>query len=214
MASVRKRKMARSSISKNTRRDKEKKRNLKYIPHPVMAAHWDKSLTWKQNYERFGLQSNLGKSGSSFSSSNLKSKSRTALEETLNVNPETVANETDPAKIPLGEARLIRNPETNEVIEIIYGKMESAQEENQQESVPILEELKEYQLKHAKPARKQTVSEIECHWLAALHEKYGDNYEKMKWDKALNPMFLSVGQLKKKMEVWKKLHSDDDESDV
>lgn len=208
MASVRKRKMARSSVKKNTVKNKDKKRKLNFIPHPVMAAHWDKKLTWKQNYERFGLQANLGKKINASKPKNEISKPLITEhddDEQPSVNPEQVANETDPEKIPLGEARIIRDPVTNEVIEIIYGKMEVAEELSQEPAVPIIDELKEYQEKHAKPAFKAELNEIECHWMAGLSKKYGDNYARMKWDQKLNPMFYSEGQLKKMMTKWKNM---------
>lgn len=191
--------MARSSVKKNTQKVKDKQKKLNYIPHPVMAAHWDKKLTWKQNYEKFGLQARLGKSIKDLTH---EVDSKPVIKSSADVNPGQIANETDPEKIPLGEARLIRNPETNEVTEIIYGKMDPQATECSNESVPIIDDLRKYQSEHAKPARKQTLSEMECHWLAGLHNKYGEDFEKMKWDQKLNPMFLSVGQLKKKMEIW------------
>lgn len=205
MASVRKRKMARSSVKKNTKRIKDKRNKLRYIPHPVMAAHWDKSLTWKQNYERFGLQSNLGKKINDVKRKNESKKPLVTEDDESSVNPEHVANETDPEKIPLGEARIIRDPETNEVVEIIYGKMNLDNEVAKEPEVPIIEELKEYQENKAKPAFKQQLTEIECHWMAGLSKKYGDNYERMKWDQKLNPMFYPVGQLKKMMAIWKQM---------
>lgn len=192
--------MARSSVKKNTKRVKDKQKKLNYIPHPVMAAHWDKKLTWKQNYEKFGLQARLRKSIKDLVYQTTEFE--LPKENSVEVRPGHVALEIDPEKIPLGEARLIRNTETNEVTEIIYGRMEPNVVDSESKKVPIIDDLIKHQREHAKPGRKQTLSELECHWLAGLHKKYGDNYEKMKWDQKLNPMFLSVGQLKKKMEIW------------
>lgn len=67
-----------------------------------------------------------------------------------------------------------------------------------------MEELIEYEEQHAKKKKPLTPKEEEADMLEALYEKYDDDYEKMKWDKKLNPLFLSVGQLKKKIAVWKK----------
>ena len=103
----------------------------------------------------------------------------------------------------MGVARLIRDPETNEVVEIIYGKMEPEVEEPKKPAIPIIEDLLKYNEEHAQPAKRKTLNQMDCHLLAKLDKKYGDDYEKMKWDQNLNPFFLSVGQLKKKLEIWR-----------
>lgn len=198
MASVRKRKMARSSVKKNTRKEKDKHRKIRLIPHPAMAAHWNTKLTWKQNYDRFGLQASISK----FTVKPNLSENLSILEANANISPEVVANETDPARIPLGEARLIRDTETKEVIEIVYGQMASNVKKVEEPEVPIIEELTDYLKKRARLSPKKTLTEIECHWLAGLYKKYSDDYEKMKWDRKLNPTFLSVGQLKRRMEMY------------
>lgn len=208
MVSVRKRKMARSSVKKNTRRTKDKQRAPKIAHHPVLRAKWDKNLTLKQNYEKLGLTSRLSKyNGGQESSVKTISEYRKEQEENeaAHVAPEDVAVETDPLKIPEGEARLIRDPETNEVVQVIYGTMKIKKEEGKPKTESgIVEELIEYEEQHAKKKKPLTPKEEEADMLEALYEKYDDDYEKMKWDKKLNPLFLSVGQLKKKIAVWKK----------
>lgn len=199
MTSVRKRKMARSLVRKNTRRTKEKKRNVVVTGHPVMAAHWDKKLTLKQNYEKLGLAVSLGAAtGGKETALATVSDVRAQREaEAAAVSPESIANETDPAKIPVGEARLVRDPETNEVVEVIYGQM--VVEAKKEEKPSIVDELIKYNEAHSKPVKPATPSAREDAWLQALADKYGDDYEKMKWDKELNPNFYSAGQLRKKM---------------
>lgn len=208
MVSVRKRKMARSSVKKNTRRTKDKQRAPKIAHHPVLRAKWDKNLTLKQNYEKLGLTSRLSKyNGGQESSVKTISEYRKEQEENeaAHVAPEDVAVETDPLKIPEGEARLIRDPETNEVVQVIYGTMKIKKEEGKPKTESgIVDELIEYEEQHAKKKKPLTPKEEEADMLEALYEKYDDDYEKMKWDKKLNPLFLSVGQLKKKIAVWKK----------
>lgn len=202
MASVRKRKMARSSVKKNTKKVKDKQRNVKMTAHPVMQAHWDNKLTLKQNYKKLGLTVRLGKpaGGEEAPIQTLTEyrKEREDKEETQ-VKPEAVANETDPEKIPEGEARLIRDPETNEVVQIIYGKMKANEKKSEESKDSIIAELINYNEEHAKPVAPKTPSARESAWLEKLAAKYGEDYEKMKWDRKLNPMLFSVGQLKKKM---------------
>lgn len=202
MASVRKRKMARSSVKKNTKRVKDKQRNIKMTAHPVMQAHWDKKLTLKQNYKKLGLTVRLGKpAGGEEAPIQTLSEYRkeSAEKEKSQVKPDDVATETDPEKIPEGEARLIRDPETNEVVEIIYGKMKVNEKKTEEAKDSIIAELIKYNEETAKPVVPKTPSSRERVWLEKLQAKYGDDYEKMKWDRKLNPMLMSVGQLKKKM---------------
>lgn len=209
MTSVRKRKMARSSVKKNTKHVKDKKRDVKMTAHPVMQAHWDKKLTLKQNYKRLGLTARLGHAtGGEEATVTTVSEYRASKEAEgpQAPSPESIATETDPEKIPLGEARLIRDPETNEVVQVIYGKMEVAAKKETANPTSIIDELIKYNEEHAKPPRNITTTAREDAWLAKLEEKYGDDFEKMKWDKKLNPTFMSAGQLRKKMALYHKNH--------
>lgn len=209
MTSVRKRKMARSSVKKNTKRIKDKKRDINITSHPVMQANWDKKLTLKQNYKKLGLTVRLGKStGGEEAKLQTVTEYRAEREEEelKKVKPETVANETDPAKIPEGEARLIRDPETNEVTQVIYGTMKPQEKKVEPQSTSIIAELEQYANDHAKIIHEKTPTEREDHQLGRLYEKYGDDYDKMKWDKKLNARLLTVGQLRKKITQWKRLH--------
>lgn len=207
MVSVRKRKMARSSVPKNTKRTKDKHRAPKIAHHPVLAARWDKKLTLKQNYEKLGLTPRLkkytgGEEKQIKTISELK-KEKEELESAGHVAPEEIAVETDPLKIPEGEARLIRDPETNEVVQIIYGTMKAAAVEEPKPQSTIIDELVEYAEQHASEPKAPKPRDEEAAFLEKLYEKYGDDYGKMKWDKKLNPFFFSEGQLKKKIAVWK-----------
>lgn len=208
MASVRKRKMARSSVKKNTRKVKDKQRNIKMAAHPVMQAHWDNKLTLKQNYKNLGLTVRLGKPAggeeAKIMSLTQYREEKEAEEARKKVDPSTIANETDPANIPEGEARLIRDSETNEVVKIIYGTMKiKKSSEEEKPKISIIEELEKFSEEHKKKRHVKTLSTRETEWMSKLHEKYGEDYEKMRWDKKLNPTFMSSGQLKKKMSLWR-----------
>lgn len=209
MTSVRKRKMAKSSIRKNTRRVKDKKRDVNIHSNPIIAKNWDKSLTLQQNYKRLGLASKLGgiAGGQEQKVETLSERrARKAKEAELQVTIDDIEKSEDPSKIPEGEARLIRDPETNEVVKIIYGtmKLNKSNISNDIEKPEVIQQLEEYAEKHSKIKHERVQSDREQDWLKALYEKYGDDYEKMKWDKKLNINQQSAGDLKRRIIKWKK----------
>lgn len=207
MASVRKRKMARSSVRKNTKRVKDQQRNIKMTAHPVMQQHWDNKLTLKQNYKNLGLTVRLNKQAGGeepeIQDLTQYKEEQAAKEAAAEITPEVVASEQDPAKIPEGEARIIRDPETNQAIKVIYGTMKvGPASSNSEEKFSIIDELTEFNNKHAKTQKAPQLPEMEIAILEGLHAKYGEDFEKMRWDKKLNPTFMTTGQLKKKFSLW------------
>lgn len=46
-------------------------------------------------------------------------------------------------------------------------------------------------------------STLESQWLQKLVDKYGDDYDKMMWDKELNPMQHTSAQLTRKIKKWR-----------
>jgi nucleolar protein 16 len=46
-------------------------------------------------------------------------------------------------------------------------------------------------------------SSLEGQWLQKLVDTYGNDYERMMWDKELNPMQHTQAQLKRKIKKWK-----------
>ena len=68
-----------------------------------------------------------------------------------------IENLDDPSRIPEGEARLIRDPETNEVIKVIYGTMkvdDNDESEEEIENPSVIKQLEEYAEKIVKLKRK------------------------------------------------------------
>lgn len=195
--------MARLSVRKNTRRVKDKQAKVNIHSNPIIAANWDKSLTLQQNYKRLGLRSKLGTMAGGQEQRVVKAGEDP--KEERNVHVSEIENTTDPAKIPEGEARLIRDPETNEVTQVIYGTMKKHTEEAVPELSSVVQQLEETARKHAKVKKDRKPSEQECQWLQKLYEKYGDDYEKMKWDKKLNVNQQSAGDLRRRITQWKKL---------
>lgn len=208
MVSVRKRKMARSSVKKSTRRLKDKQRDINIHSNPIIAANWDKSLTLQQNYKKLGLRSKLGSlAGGQEQKVETLSEIRAKRDEessNKNITPSDISNTDDPSQIPEGQARLIRDPETNEVIKVIHGTMKVQSASVQDESTDVVKQLEEYARLHASQNRERKVSEREGEWAKSLFDKYGDDYEKMKWDKKLNIYQQSAGDIRKRIIKWKK----------
>lgn len=208
MTSVRKRKMNRSSVRKNTRRVKDKKRNINIHSNPIIAENWDKSLTLQQNYKKLGLRAKLG-SLAGGKEKDVKTLSQIkSAESTSKPTLAEIENTTDPAKIPEGEARIIRDPETDEVTSIIYGTMKvAATPENEESSSSVVKQLEEYAEKNAQIKKERKPSSRENEWLEKLYEKHGDDYDKMMWDKKLNIYQQSAGDLRRRITKWKKAHN-------
>lgn len=204
MVSVRKRKMARSSIRKNTRRIKDKQRNIKIHSNPIIEANWDHSLTLKQNYKRLGLASKLGHIAGGQEQKVVK-WNETSGKKSETPSIQEIEQTQDPSNIPQGEARIIRDPHTQEVIKVIYGTMKCDNDElNNTQDKSVIEALQQQAIKNANVSRERHQSDRESEWLKNLYEKYGDDYEKMMWDKKLNIHQQSVGDLKKRINKWKK----------
>lgn len=146
MVSVRKRKMNRSSVQKNTRRVKDKRRKINIKSNPIIAANWDYSLTMKQNYKILGLRSKLqaAAGGQEVDYSKVAEKVPSTGDDEAdedvsdededlnedesedegddNAADEVDAEEFDENKIPEGEARIQRDADGN-VVRVVYGKL-------------------------------------------------------------------------------------------
>lgn len=211
MVSVRKRKMAKSLVKKNTVRAKDTHKRIVIKNNPVIAKHWDPKLTLSQNYKRIGLATSLNAPSGGVEKkivTNEDHRKERERKERVRELVENSLNETDPSKIPVGQARLIRDPETNAVVEIIHGTMKIEDVHDAEDSEPgIIEELAKYHAENAKETIEIGPDEIGSLVYEQLYNKYGDDYEKMKWDQKLNTSFLSEGQLKRKIVRWKKYNN-------
>ncbi|CAB4256390.1 similar to Saccharomyces cerevisiae YER002W NOP16 Constituent of 66S pre-ribosomal particles, involved in 60S ribosomal subunit biogenesis [Maudiozyma barnettii] len=237
MVSVRKRKMNRSSVGKNTRRVKDKRRKINIKSNPIIAANWDYSMTMKQNYKNLGLRAKLQapSGGQEVDYSEIKEKvpvsstvedgsdeddelDENDSEDEQDINNDESEEGFDENKIPEGEARIQRDSEGN-VVKVVYGKLKKfdidedvevlrkqVAEEEEESKTDVVRELERYAARpEVTDVRIQ--SEREEAWLERLYKKYGDNYKKMFFDKKLNIYQQSVGDIKKRMNIWKKNHN-------
>jgi nucleolar protein 16 len=113
----------RSGVAKIRQKPKSQK---KILNNPIIAANWDKSQTITQNYKRLGLTSKLNKHTGGYerkadSDEQLEAghEGRTrAREDALSIE----GAKQKAALNALGEAKIIRDPETGAILEIIETK--------------------------------------------------------------------------------------------
>lgn len=211
MTSVRKRKMKRSSVLKATRRLKDRHLKITVRGSKLIAENWDHNATLAQNYERLGLAVKLEKPAGGTEKKFTPEKFEDVSESENEENPVAVAQDDpelpdDPAKIPKGQAKIVRDKD-GKIVRVIEGTYEEDPEDRVVEPVKpktkIVEELEKLASRPVE-TRKKHQTERERDWLGVLYRKYGEDYEKMKWDMKLNPYQHTPAQLKKKITKWKK----------
>lgn len=219
MASVRKRKMNKSSYKKATRKTKDRQRKGDIQSNAIIAANWDPKLTLAQNYKKLGLKDRLsGPTGGTEKDIEIfipKTDDDISVDTNRNDQEgdddeedenEDNNDEFDPANIPEGTAKIVRD-EDGKVTKIIYGTKKATKiqpkkvEEVEKPKTEVVRQLEE--LASSRVVRERHLSERETEWIEKLYNKYGDNYMKMQWDKKLNPFQHSAGNLKKRVIKWK-----------
>ncbi|KAL7273700.1 hypothetical protein RUND412_003442 [Rhizina undulata] len=189
----------RSSNPKVTKRRNARVHKVRVLGNQIIAENWDKTQTLSQNYKRLGLTSRLNKPSG-------------GTEKTLSSLSHPAPVDAAAAPKPLGpnEARIIRN-EDGSIKEIVYGAShdEALNDYAEAEPAPVeaktdIVRLLEAQAANVAEKRERTQSGREEEWIRVLVEKYGDDYEKMFWDRKLNPYQQSVGDLKRRVQKWEK----------
>ena len=138
------------------------------------------------------------------------------------------------AKLDLGETRVERDPETGKILRVIHDDEDNIQVagllrsrnnplndplndilEGKGESNPLADSVIVQQLERQADQEGKTVrakkpryqSSREGEWAQRLIDKYGDNYTAMTRDRKLNPMQQSEGDLRRRLNKWKKSQS-------
>ncbi|MCJ1311749.1 Nucleolar protein 16 [Agyrium rufum] len=203
----------RSSISKVKHKPKSKRLQVK--GNTIVAQNWDKHLTLAQNYQRLGLVARLkGRSGGVErfasdikSTDNIKAQSSDPLDvrSQRSQTPAVARIERNPVT---GENRVVRseperdNPLNDPLNEITEDSSLRPDQSNEiSEAGGIIRELEE-QAKYDIKKRPRQQSQREEEWLAALHEKHGENYGAMFRDQKLNLNQQSEGDLKRRITTW------------
>ncbi|KAI9700549.1 MAG: Nucleolar protein 16 [Bogoriella megaspora] len=193
---------------------KQKKKSTKLvIPNAEIAAKWNSKETMSQNYRRLGLATKLNQiSGGT-------EKRKSAIDGSQPTSDSLIISSTLPSALAPSSARVERDPNTGKILRIVDDEtprrpnplndplndvedMDLDDTDNEKPTTELVQQLKEQASKGGQKAkRKQSAREVE--WIEALVEKYGDDYKKMFWDKILNPMQQSEGDIKRRISQWR-----------
>lgn len=187
-------------------------------------------MTLTQNYKKLGLLHKLNAP----TGGKERIPGRNDLQEksnSLHINGSAVANA---AQIDLGETKVERDRETGKILRVIhdYDEIEVAGQKRRRAN-PLNDPLNdlsdnedgptqvaprsrvvqalerqadlEGQGKKAKKPRHQSSHEGE--WISRLIEKHGDNIAAMVRDRKLNPMQQTEGDIRRRINKWKKSHA-------
>ena len=195
------------------------------LPVTNSTRYRDNKLTLTQNYQRLGLLHKLNAPAGGRERIPEK-EDETHGTHSLQINGSA---SQAAAQIDVGETRVERDPETGKILRVIHDEekrrranplndplndLSDAEEENTVgSSVPasaIVQQLErqadmEGVAVKAKKPRHQSTREGE--WIQRLTAKHGDNIAAMARDRKLNPMQQSEGDLRRRINKWKKTQS-------
>ncbi|KAF9432635.1 Nucleolar protein 16 [Entomortierella beljakovae] len=196
MATVRKRRTTKAPSRKITRKVANKhKKKVNVIGNKIIRDNWDRKATLRQNYARLGLLSSLnGVTGG------------VELKDDEDVEENELKSLEELAETLTEDQGIIQRDDDGNIINVIVGKAKSEEEiremmerdvEPVKAKTDVVRALEAQAANILKTERYQ--SEGEVVWAAQLVEKYGDDYEKMFWDRKLNPNQQTAAQLKKRI---------------
>ncbi|KAI9884263.1 MAG: hypothetical protein M1823_003953 [Watsoniomyces obsoletus] len=153
--------------------------------------------------------------------------------DTLAITPSTVTRPTALAPSEVGVerdskgaiVRIIRDstatqPKTNNPLNDPLNELSSDEEELKDsgsapprqepngsragEGGDLIQELEAAARRGEGPRRRKRLSEREVEWIVDLVDVYGNDYHKMFWDRKRNPLQLTVNDIRRRVERWKK----------
>ncbi|KAF7713739.1 Uncharacterized protein PECH_008176 [Penicillium ucsense] len=230
MGKILQKKKARSGLSKakaKNNRLKNGNKKINVLGNQIIAQNWDRDLTLTQNYKRLGLLHKLNAP----TGGKERIPGRNDLEEksnSLHINGSAVDAATH---IDVGETKVERDPETGKILRVIHdvdeievaGKKRpranplndplndlSDNEDVAIKAMPASKVVQQLERQadlegvgeKAKKPRHQSTREGE--WISRLIEKHGDNLSAMARDRKLNPMQQSEGDIRRRINKWKK----------
>ncbi|KAJ5108349.1 Nucleolar protein 16 [Penicillium angulare] len=227
MGKILQKKKNRSGLSKATAKNNRLKsgnKKINVLGNAIIAENWNNELTLTQNYKNLGILHKL----------NAPAGGRERLPGTeddaeashsLQIRGSAKAD----AQIDLGEIQVERDPETGKILRVIRDEDEiEVAGHKHRRSNPLndpLNVLEAQELQSLGPAsnvvqqlerqadmegaagkakKPRYQSSREGEWIAQLVAKHGDDYTAMVRDRKLNPMQQSVGDLRRRINKWKK----------
>lgn len=190
--------------------------------------------TLSQNYRRLGLTARLNHATGGTEKTIKLLGLNDAHSSRADAAADSTANKLNivsrpPERADVEEVQVERDPETGKIIRIIedpsqrkdnplndpLNELEDSEgeewngfamvPESGPSDNPVIRQLEEAARNGVRKAPR-TQSQREEEWIEKLVEKYGDNYSKMVWDRKLNPMQQSEGDLQRRIKKWKKTH--------
>ncbi|KAJ5124483.1 Ribosome biogenesis protein Nop16 [Penicillium bovifimosum] len=229
MGKLLQKKKERSGRSKARAKDNRLKsghKKINVLGNQIIADNWDRNLTLTQNYQRLGLMHKLNAPSGGRERLPGKEEEFPENQNSLHIRGSAKA---DAAKLDLGETRVERDPETGHILRVIHDdeddKIEIAGRQRSRKnplndplnelashSNPLADSMIVKQLelqadmegKTVKAKKPRFQSSREGEWAQRLIEKHGDNYAAMVRDRKLNPMQQSEGDLRRRLNKWKK----------
>ena len=211
MARIRQTRKNRSS--RPTIRQKPKSKRTIIKGNPIVAAHWDKSLTLSQNYRRLGLTSKLNRPTGGVELTTVPSEDEE--QRPTSSDPLAIRGDQHVQKV-VSSVKVIRDAE-GKIISVIQDEEQKRDnplndplDQLSDEETDILErgvskgivpELEEAsRMVKKKVPRKQSKRDQE--WIERLIGKWGDDLAGMSRDTKLNPTQHSAGELRKRIKLF------------
>ncbi|KAJ5888147.1 hypothetical protein N7495_008188 [Penicillium taxi] len=206
-------------------RRKNGNKKINVLGNAIIAENWDKKLTLTQNYNRLGLLHKLNAPAGG--------KERLPGQGELTVDSHSMhikGSGKAAAQINLGETRVERD-EAGNILRVIHDDDEievagqkrrranplndplndlSDNEVDIETSGPKTDVVKQLERQadlegvDAKAKKPRFQSQRETEWVLRLIEKHGENYSAMTRDRKLNPMQQTEGDLRRRINKWKK----------
>ena len=204
-------------------RQKPKSKAVSIKSNPIVAAHWNQSLTLRQNYKNLGLSARLNSSTGGIEK---KYKAETKIEHDGLVVPRNKkSTQLEPARVRVvrdekgtitdvvqdenKERRKLKNPLNDPLNDLSSDEDGDERDADRRTTVRkfgglgIVPELEE-SAKYGKRKRPRKQSQREQEWIERLVERHGEDYGAMVRDRKLNPMQQSEGDLKRRVAIWKR----------